>query len=328
MRILNPIFFHIFLFSHLIAYGNGRFDAAINIIKNNRTLLKQSLKPDDFDNKIIDRICVATTDSTKKEALSRYFVCIRQFSSSITGNSAISDTMHFNFLLSLLNCGDSDMELSAFSYLQKYTLFETLKANSALLKDKIYKAKTINNYSKYTLITLLNPTNAEIDTMRNFKGDVYAMNAAFDSSALDTLINRYHSKDYSIHKRTIASQLLQTGVKKAVQVVLRDFYLPPYDITTYTTCAKCTSGTYQQDIIIELRRYHKISPILNVRLDSASYTLYKRDTASLVIAKEYWRDFSKWVKTNYNVDIPAELPFTTMFRGCYPTFSPRPNCPD
>lgn len=316
------------LFLNVFAKETGRFDDAIAIIKNNKTFIKSKIKPVEVNDKVIADICDAKNDSAKKNAIASYLVSIQEYSSSITGNSAITDTMHIKFLSVLLTCGDEDLERSAYSKLEQCTVFEVLKDNSALLKDRLYKSKTIPDYLKYKLMAWLNPTKAEIDTICKYnKGDPYGTKAAFDSVALDTLIEHYDSKDYSNYKRTIAFQLLQTGQKKAVQAVLKDVFLPPYDVITYRSCAKCTTSAYQKDVIIELRRYHKVDTLLNKKFNAFYENLFKRDTTSLRMANAYWKDLKNWAKRNYDVAIPEQMPFSTFFLSCYPLIGHSPiNC--
>ncbi len=239
--------------------------------------------------------------------------------SQINGNTmVITDTLTFNYYLSLLRSKDSKLAFLGYDDLVKHSSIPELRRRHEDIKEAIKSGSGLDSAAMQNILLLSAPIESKEELDINFFDVRYEKvpdkyKAHFDTAAENRLINEYVTarKDHHAGAKT-GKKLVMCGTDRCVKELIKYFNTEPLfrEGKVFQSEEICTLSTMRTDRVERLRRLHPHNPLLNDSLfilEKFRENSYDRERV-----KRFFREFLEWAKREYGVEPIDEEPPPVM----------------
>jgi hypothetical protein len=206
---------------------------------------------------IIDTLISGKIGPDYKKLVGAFLSHRYEFSESLYGTYILSDTISIQFLSNLLRCDDEGIVCSAEQYLYRETGFDALKSQSTHIKRNIRQSPF--SYMSFTLLSLLNLTKEEKDSLLRIKLPLNIKANIGDTTALDSMVALYKKETDLSSKGRLIESIMSTGQQRGVKVIMADLVKPLYEVTWQNTTHPCTTDVLHRMAVKGLpQRFRKV----------------------------------------------------------------------
>jgi hypothetical protein len=262
---------------------------------------------------------IDTLISGKKGHDYKKFVCTflnyrEEFSVSLYGTYILSDTLSIQFLSNLLRCDDEEIVSLAGQYLYRETGFDVLKSQSTYIKRNIRQSPL--PYYCTTLLSLLNLTKEEKDSLLRIKLPLNVKANIGDTTALDSMVALYRKETDPSSKGRLIESIMSTGQQRGVKVIMADLVKPLYEIAWQNSTRPCTTDVLHRMVVKGLPRYFPHDTLFIKEFPRLSEMTNNGSQKINSIVVRLWSALEVWVWKHYKISIGKTPPYRGVFLSC------------